>query len=121
LAGAESNFVIGGSYDNWDSDEAGGSAATASAWAQAGMVVASLRPGSDKAIVRALGEALAFGVFVLAAPESPGAAVAADPANVTSMIKRYGCSPNLGGSDTSTVLAMAFSDETASFAKTGSR
>eukprot|EP01043_Picozoa_sp_COSAG02_P081034 COSAG02_NODE_19575_length_875_cov_0.956186_1_plen_156_part_10 len=95
LAGAESNFVIGGSYDSWD--DTGGGAASMSAWAQAGFVLGSMRTGSDKQMARALGEAMAFGVFIIAAPEQSGAAVAAQPSNVSRVIKRFGCSPNLGG------------------------
>ena len=96
LAGAESNFVIGGSYDSW-ADDPGGGAASMSAWAQAGFVLGSMRTGSDEQMAHALGEAMAFGVFIIAAPEQFGAAVAAQPSNVSRVIKRFGCSPNLGG------------------------
>ena len=55
LAGAESNFAIGGSYDSWSGP------AETSAWAQAGFNLGSVRPDSEKELVRVLGEAMAFG------------------------------------------------------------
>ena len=93
LAGRASQYLIGGSYSGQPTGWRNPTEAVA--WAQAGFAFGSIMVGDDEATLRrALGLAMAFGTLVLAAPSVNRSA---SPADVHTLIRRYGCHPNLMG------------------------
>ena len=91
-AGAESSFIIGGSY--WEHGGFG-SASEARDWANAGFLVASLPASNFTHLAEALEWALPLGLFVMATGQPAVAGVTV--ADVARLADQLSCHPNYAG------------------------